>query len=447
MVTGDDIVTIRTAHKLSRKKVAEATNLTEGKIWSIEKGRKISASEQESLQAFVDLLGEVGVVLPSVKTNVPVLPNVPLPPVIDGDQTERQWPPVTQGDTPIEPLLIPTAGGGPVPQEGVRLTSNSELQTFKDCRRKWWLAWYRGLKPKSGDSDLGVRAIGDRIHRALAMWYVPQGFTPMDPKVALERLIIDDYSAIARAGTITLEFQKKFDSEANLERAMMEGYLQWLQDEGEDADFEVIAPETYVEAEILKGEGPHPIIHDGGFYSVKLIGKLDVRVRRRSDGVIMFIDHKSVGDFIQPVRTLHLDEQMLRYHLLEWLNTAEGEKRCDAALYNMLRRVRRTANAKPPFFKRVTVHHNEHELQSILKRTRREALEMITLEQALNEGDDPQELAYPRPSRDCTWKCQFFAICGMFDDGSRVEAMIENYYTAGDPLAYYGTTTSSEGDA
>jgi hypothetical protein len=441
MVTGQDIVAIREAHKLSRKKVASATGLTEGKIWSIEKGRVISASEQEALTAFVNLLGEVGVVLPVIPRPVaqPNLVPVPTPPVTDYSAPE--WLSVTQGDGPIEPLQIPSAGGGPVPEEGVRLTSNSELQTFKDCRRKWWLAWFRGLKLKTGETSLGARAIGDRIHRALRMWYVPQGQTPMDPRVALERLIIEDWTAITKNGGVTLEFQKKFDSEANLERAMMEGYLDWLTTEGEDSDLEVVAPETYMEA-VIMGDGEH--LMTGGYHTVKLISKLDVRVRRKSDGVIVFIDHKSVGDFIQPVKTLNLDEQMLRYHLIEWMNTPEGEKRCDAALYNMLRRVKRTANAKPPFFKRVTVHHNEMELHAILTRTRGEVTEMLAVEQDLRDGGDPQFIAYPRPSRDCTWKCQFFPICPMFDDGSRVEQMITNYYTEGDPLSYYADANAGE---
>jgi hypothetical protein len=32
---------------------------------------------------------------------------------------------------------------------GAYRVSNSEIQTFKDCRRKWWLAYDRKLKPKN----------------------------------------------------------------------------------------------------------------------------------------------------------------------------------------------------------------------------------------------------------------------------------------------------------
>ena len=45
--------------------------------------------------------------------------------------------------------------------------------------------------------------------------------------------------------------------------------------------------------------------------------------------------------------------------------------------------------------------------------------------------------AYPNPLGDCTWSCDYRAVCPRFNDGSRAEAMIETYYKAGDPLAYY----------
>ena len=48
--------------------------------------------------------------------------------------------------------------------------SNSEIQTFKDCRRKWWLSYYRRLKPKSANMT-GALALGSRIHEALDMYY------------------------------------------------------------------------------------------------------------------------------------------------------------------------------------------------------------------------------------------------------------------------------------
>src|SRR5262245_16640716 len=206
--------------------------------------------------------------------------------------------------------------------------SNSEVQTFKRCRRKWWLAWFRGLHLKA-ESPTGVRQIGDRVHRALKSHYVPGGPPSGEALLdALEREIVIDP---ARLSDSTLhETRKKFEDEANLERIILQGYLEWLKETGSDSELQVIAPEVYLEAAL-----------DEFNRQVALIGKLDVRLLRTSDGVHVFMDHKVVGDLTRPTRGLVMDEQMLHYHLLELL-TLDGGARTDGALYNMLRRVKRT---------------------------------------------------------------------------------------------------------
>ena len=47
-------------------------------------------------------------------------------------------------------------------QERPYTLSNSEIQVFKDCRRKWWLNYYRRLQPKKKEFT-GALALGSRI--------------------------------------------------------------------------------------------------------------------------------------------------------------------------------------------------------------------------------------------------------------------------------------------
>ena len=80
---------------------------------------------------------------------------------------------------------------------------------------------------------------------------MPAGQTPHDPREALELLITQDWTVVTQRYThegleVPLELRKKFAAEADLERAMIEGYVQWLADSGEDSELEVIAPETYL---------------------------------------------------------------------------------------------------------------------------------------------------------------------------------------------------------
>jgi hypothetical protein len=46
-------------------------------------------------------------------------------------------------------------------------------------------------------------------------------------------------------------------------------------------------------------------------------------------------------------------------------------------------------------------------------------------------------VAYPNPQDSCSWKCPFFQGCSMFDDGSDVEAWLENFFEQGDQYARY----------
>lgn len=445
MITAQQVLDYRVAHKLSRRELAERVGLSESKIYRIETKNIIHSNEEIALACVTtptltlvpsppiekipirlhlvpraDAEVEAVVLQPEV-TQVHVVE--PAPTFYQGFWGGLQRRALEIGDHELERVQL-----GPDANAGFLLKSNSEVQTFKDCRRKWWLAWYRGLKLKA-ESPVGVRAIGGRIHRALAQWYVPDGIKPIDPRLALEFFIKDDWSKLVvfhgEGSLKLLAVQKQFDSEADLERAMIEGYVEWIANTGADENLKVIASETYMEAEL------------DVFKPTKIIGKLDVRVQRLSDGVHLFMDHKTVADFMRPRQTLALDEQMLHYHLLEWLNLPDAEERCDGALYNMLRKVKRTAAAKPPFYDRAEARHNFHELASFKRRLTATVTDILEVEEQLNDGTNPLDIVYPRPSADCTWKCDFFLVCPMFDDGSRAEAMLQEYYRVGDPLDYY----------
>jgi hypothetical protein len=64
--------------------------------------------------------------------------------------------------------------------------------------------------------------------------------------------------------------------------------------------------------------------------------------------------------------------------------------------------------------------------------------DMLDVREALDNGESHFRHAYPKPSRDCKWKCQFFAICPLFDDGSAAEAALSDAFESSDPYGYYG---------
>ena len=299
----------------------------------------------------------------------------------------------------------------------VRL-SNSELQVFKDCRRKWWLAYYRRLQPKYKDMT-GALAFGSRIHAALDDHYA-KGIPLLK---AHADLVETDRN------TLLADFQDTYqlEQEAEMGRIMLEGYEQWVTENGIDAELEVISTEEQIVAPLFNGE-------------VELQGKLDMRVRRKGDGVRMFRDFKTVGGSLSDFANLApMNEQVLTYMLLESTKKDESE-RSEGGIFTLLKKVKRTANARPPFYDQIEIRHNIFTMRSFWNRIHGTIADLMNVRKSLDTGADPSYVAYPRPTRDCKWKCQFFAICPMFDDGSAAEQAISDAYEVADPYAYYDTT-------
>lgn len=307
--------------------------------------------------------------------------------------------------------------------------SNSEIQTFKECRRKWWLSYYRelGLKRRL-DKGASARGLGTRLHVTLCALYERN----VNPLIVLDEIYAEDVVWIMDDADALIKLRKEQD----LARAMIEGYVEWIAETGADDGLELVAAETVIEV-------------PSGIDGVKLRGKLDQRIVRKIDGARLFLDHKSVAEFKTPGSLLPLDEQMKFYHLLERLDAlhktgSEPSWRTDGGLYNMLRKVKRTATAKPPFYERIEVRHNRRMLETTWIRVHRIIEEIIAVRVALDDGGDHQYLVPPRPSRDCTWKCDFFPICPMFDDGSNVEGLMAEYYEHRDPHERYAVEDNKE---
>ena len=302
--------------------------------------------------------------------------------------------------------------------------SNSELQVFKDCRRKWWLNYYRRLQPRKKEYT-GPLALGSRVHEALDRYY-SKDIPLLDAYAELVQEEMDKMVAEYR-DTATLE------SEAELGRIMLEGYLEWVENEGIDAELEMISTEEIISMPLLNGE-------------VELQGKLDMRVRRLSDGVRMFRDFKTVGgSFTDFASQAQMNEQIKTYMLLETAQNKSPEERSEGGIFTMLKKVKRTANARPPFYEQIEVRHNVFTLRAFWQQIHGVIRDLMGVKKALDEGADPNYVAYPRPTKDCKWKCQFYAVCPLMDDGSAAEAAIEEMYEVSDPYGYYKSPEERKG--
>lgn len=301
----------------------------------------------------------------------------------------------------------------------------SEVKTWKRCRRKWYLGQHRGLAPVRGDDPTGPARLGTIVHDALEAIYAGE-ITPDEVARRVRVKVEEDLAAWP-------DKAEKIEKNGELAAIMVEGYVEWLADEGADEDLDVLGAEEVVSYETdLDG---HPIT---------LRSKLDLRVRRRSDGARLFLDHKTVATFEEKIRLLHMDEQMKWYALLDFLTRDEGE-RTDGALYNMLRKVKRSARAKPPFYMREEQRFSVNVLRSYYAQTLAEIGDILEAEAQLEAGRDPNVIFRPNVTRDCSWDCPFVPVCPMLDDSrSHAESVIRSAYSESDPLARYADQKGTE---
>jgi hypothetical protein len=310
--------------------------------------------------------------------------------------------------------------------------TNSELGDYRRCKRRWWLKYVLMLA-KYEDAGTGPMWIGIVIHGALEQWVKDK----TDP-VQLVKDIYEMFTSYYddpndRVQALRLEGLRK---DRDLAVLMVEGFLQWQEEEGLQADLELIGPEQDLTVPSrIKG--------------VSLRGKLDVRARRISDGRIVFIDWKTVGSFGKILNTIDISEQFRYYAMLQALESMQQNEGAepqytDGGVVVMLRRVKRTANAKPPFYAKEEIRFNKHELSSMWARTHAMIAEMLSIREQLAAGGDHRRLVYPTPSGDCDWDCDFLPVCHLMDDGSRWRQALDEQYVQHDPLARYNEDSLAE---
>ena len=284
--------------------------------------------------------------------------------------------------------------------------SNSESGTFRRCRRKWMLQYYRRLgHPEDKFPPTGAMHIGIAIHDAMEAYY-GHGESPI-------QVLRDIYNWHIKRWEDDPDAVIEIAKDRDMAIIMVEGYLDWASLEGIDAEIEITGAEEIMTADMPNG--------------YTLLGKLDVTGVNKENGFKFFIDHKTVGDLVRPAKQMELNEQYPTYALLQRLNVG-ASRAVDGGYVNMLRRVKRTVQAKPPFYKRADVKFNEHQLRSMHRKIRGVISEIIEVRRRLDAGEDHHIVAYPTPNADCDWDCPFRDVCPLMDDGSRYEDMLNKEF-------------------
>lgn len=296
--------------------------------------------------------------------------------------------------------------------------SNSELTTFKRCKRKWYLGYFESYGHPERLEATGALALGSRVHAALEGHYGHGD----DPLELLNRIYDLGFNEIDDDPFA----HKELAAEQALALLMLEGYLEWIEETGADeylSDLEI--EKTITVPNFIPG--------------VNLVGKLDVMAIRTTDKRRMFIDHKTVQNLADFINTVDIYEQFPFYCML--LKLADPTQQIDGGIVNLLRKVKRTQRSTPPYYDRLTVRVNAQQLASMWRRTHAAVTEIVELRRKLEKNkSDPnahQYLAYPSPQSDCKWSCSFVGVCGQMDDGSRWQENLNDNFSIIDPNARY----------
>lgn len=309
--------------------------------------------------------------------------------------------------------------------------SNSEIQTWLDCRRKWFLVFYLEKGPKR-EALTGPLRLGTMVHECLERRYA----NGEDLIEVYEELYTHSVYLLltqeAERGFIDYELRKKMQQDRELAHAMLEGYAAWVEETGNDEGYTLAGAEIVVEVAFEAVPG------------TRIRGKLDQRIYREIDSARLFRDFKTAANLKDGPQMLPIDEQMKFYMMLERLDALakSGDLPPEptmGGLYLMLRKVKRTARAQPPFYAQVEVHHNELEMESMYLRTQKRLEEMVAARQALDAGGDHRYEVYPHPTRDCSWKCEYLPVCPMMDDSTEQtwKALLDAHYVDTDPYERY----------
>lgn len=290
--------------------------------------------------------------------------------------------------------------------------SNSEITQFKSCRRKWRNEYILGY---GREETSGPLALGTRVHGALASYYSLKG-TPDGALTEYNRLVAQD------TDKVSVEKYDDFVKEAKLGFVMLEGYFQWIEEEGADADLEILEPEEEIEHTFSLGE-----------HTVTLLAKRDAKGYDHQIGRKFFLDHKTQGSGGPPA--LDLNEQVRTYAFIEKMNHPEDP--IEYAIWNVLRKVLRSARAKPPFYYRLEEEISPIQIANYWLKLQGVLTDIIRVKEDLERGVDHHIACYPTPGLHCSWGCAYRQICPLADDGSYYNEAMQAIFEPRKPYARY----------
>jgi len=280
--------------------------------------------------------------------------------------------------------------------DGSHQYSNSEITTWRECRRKWMLTYYLSLTKKEREVRFPME-VGNLVHGAFEVFYKAGGIHSADSE-RLAREWLADKRAEDLAECIG-EYHDTIIKAHKTAEACLGSYLHWLDESGADLDLRIIGSEDKMS---LPGPIPGTVIN----------GRIDLLAEDTRTGDIVVIDLKLVSSISEKIRMLHLDTQAKTYALL----AREKFGKPVRVAFRIVKINQRTAKTKGPQEEEYVIHLNDGQLDTYWQQLSGILGDVAAVTARLDVGEHHQVVAYPSPSDSCSWKCPFFSVCPMLDD-------------------------------
>ena len=259
--------------------------------------------------------------------------------------------------------------------------SNSELQAWLTCPRKWWYEYQLGYRPATKSEAM---TLGTDVHDILESYYL---------------------------GDLDKANQKT-EAASEMVQTMMAGYVRWLAETGYDDFFEIIGVEEKIEATIN---------------DIPFRGIYDLLVQDKQTGQHFYIDHKTGADFRLETYSSH-SSQIRLYHCINYMS----EQQTVAGTYlNMLKKSKQTRRATPPFYKRDFTPLKQAVVERDLERFAYWGAQII-------EARKTTEPPHAKLTTSCSF-CPYREPCHAEDLGENFGNILETAFSKENPDERYNT--------
>lgn len=268
----------------------------------------------------------------------------------------------------------------------MRNISNSEVNTWLHCRRRYYYEYILDLEPKAFSDPL---ANGILVHSILESYYIAKQDELSEEDCREAAMTPLKYAANASGANLENIVKMR-----NLALAYFEKYAE------EDERFEVMAVETEFSVPIIEGEN--------GF---ALAGTIDVVFSDRETGDIIPVDHKSSYNFWTDDQA-SITGQFVKY---VYALRAKGFN-VDRFMINQLR-TREVKNGD--LFRRMYVRPTEPRIRSVVAQHVNAGAEIMEFRK-----DPVKERTIPIYDKFGCSSCSFFQVCNSDAEGTSTDVLL-----------------------